>query len=200
MKQTAKRMMSAMMAACLRPTRSARENFRRLCAHAFLAAEIGSPLPASVVVLDKLSVHGTRRIRFGKNVLLYPGLHLETQGDAWIDIGDDVVISRGTHIVAMAGVTIGRGSMIGEYVSIRDANHLREESCSIRNSGHSAKPIVLGEEVWVGRGAAVLAGVRIGNKATIAANAAVTHDVDAGTTVAGVPATPLPRHPKGNTP
>ena len=80
-------------------------------------------------------VDGTRNIRFGENVLLYAGLHLETQHDARIEIGDDVVVSRGVHIVAMAGVTIGAGSMIGEYSSIRDANHQRSGEATIRHRG-----------------------------------------------------------------
>ena len=186
------------MAAPLRSARQAREDLRRLLAHASLSADLPSSLPASAVVLGKVSLLGTRNIRFGENVLLYPGLHLETQGDAWIEVGDDVVLSRGAHIVAMAGVTVGKGSMIGEYTSIRDANHAREGDLSIRHSGHTAKPIVLGEEVWVGRGVAVLGGVRIGDKATVGANAVVTRDVLPGQTVVGIPASPIARRPPGS--
>lgn len=191
MKRRIKSLLSSLLSFLLRSSRPLREDLRRLRAHASLSADLTAPLPASVVVLDAINVHGTRNIRFGENVLLYPGLHLETQDDAWIEIGDDVVISRGTHIVAMAGVTIGKGSMIGEYSSIRDANHIRQDNLSIRESGHVAKPIVLGEEVWIGRGVAVLGGVTIGNKAVVGANAVVTKDVDAGATVAGVPAIPI---------
>ncbi len=148
-------------------------------------------LPASVVVYGKTFVDGTGQVRLGENILLYPDLHFETQGSAAIVLGDGVVISRGVHIVAMAGVTIGQGSMIGEYASIRDANHARAEGVTLRDAGHSASPIVIGREVWIGRGAAILAGVTIGDHATIGANAVVTRDVAAGAVVGGVPARPL---------
>jgi acetyltransferase-like isoleucine patch superfamily enzyme len=164
----------------------------RIHAHAALDADLRDPLPASVVVQGIVSVYGSGRVRVGENVLIYPDVHLETQGNARIELGDDLVISRGTHIVAMAGIKIGEGSLIGEYSSIRDANHNREPDQPIRDSGHTAKPITIGREVWLGRGVAVLGGVTIGDKATVGANAVVTRDVPAGATVVGIPAVPLP--------
>jgi len=91
----------------------------------------------------------------------------------------------------MAGITIGKGAMLGEYTSIRDANHRRETGVAIRDAGHTAKPIVIGAEAWIGRGAIVLGGVTIGEGATVGANAVVTRDVPPGSTVAGVPAVAL---------
>jgi acetyltransferase-like isoleucine patch superfamily enzyme len=183
--------LSGALASVLRATRGLRKNLTRLYAHASLSADVVGGAPASLVIEGGAFVDGTRNVRFGENVLLYAGLHLETQHDARIEIGDDVVISRGVHIVAMAGVTIGAGTMIGEYSSIRDANHQRSGEATIRQSGHTAKPIAIGKEVWIGRGVTVLGGVTIGDGATIGANAVVTKDVAAGAIVAGVPAAPI---------
>lgn len=191
MKRGLKGTLSSLLASVLRPMRGLRKNLTRLYAHAALSADVAGGAPASLVIEGGAFVDGTRRIRFGENVLLYAGLHLETQHDAQIDIGDDVVISRGVHIVAMAGVTIGAGTMIGEYSSIRDANHQRSGEATIRQSGHTAKPILIGKEVWIGRGVTVLGGVTIGDGATVGANAVVTKDVASGAVVAGVPALPI---------
>jgi acetyltransferase-like isoleucine patch superfamily enzyme len=146
-------------------------------------------------VLGPVEVHGTGMIRFGRDALLYPGLYLETEEGGKIEIGDGVVISRGVHIVSRAAISIGSGTMIGEYTSIRDANHARENGLTIRDAGHVARPIAIGNEVWIGRGVTVLGGVRIGDGATVGANAVVTRDVPAGVTVAGIPARKLDKSP-----
>jgi acetyltransferase-like isoleucine patch superfamily enzyme len=179
----------------LAATLKLRRAWVRLYSHAHLETQLSTKLPKSVVVLGRMFVDGTGAVEFGEACYLYPDLHLETRDGAVIKIGDGVVISRGAHLVAMAGITIGRGTMIGEYTSLRDANHQRAEGISIREAGHKAKPIVIGDEVWIGRGVTVLGGVTIGDGATVGANAVVTRDVLPHTTVGGVPAKPLQRRP-----
>jgi acetyltransferase-like isoleucine patch superfamily enzyme len=191
-----KSLLSAPLSRFLRATAGLRESIRRLRAHASLAGQLKFALPSSVVVLGRVLVYGTGAVRFGEDTLLYPDLHLETHDAAVISFGDGVVISRGVHLVAMEGITVGNGSMIGEYSSIRDANHRRQEGVPIRDAGHNARPIVIGNEVWIGRGVTVLGGVTIGDGATVGANAVVTRDVAAGAIVGGVPAVPLGRRVK----
>jgi len=164
------------------------ESFRRMWAFASLESSISGKLDPSVVVLGRPDVHGTGNVQVGRHVYLYREVHLETRGAGNIAIGNHVLLNRGVHIVSMSEITIGDETMIGEYTSIRDANHSRILGEHLRSSGHSSKPIEIGREVWIGRGVTILPGVRVGDHATIGANAVVTRDVPAGATVAGVPA------------
>ena len=162
-----------------------------------LQEALGRRVDPSNVILGSVELHGTRNIQFGRGALIYPGVYLETQGAGSITLGDDVVLSRGVHIVAFASVTLGRGCMVGEYASIRDANH-RSGADSLRHSGHVCKPIEIGAHVWVGRGVSVLMGASIGDHSVLGANAVLTKPVSTQQVLGGVPARSL--HPSARTP
>ena len=187
-----KRIVTALLSPIARAANSA-EGLRRAWAHARFASAIQGKLDSSNVILGVPEIHGTACIFPGRNLYLYRELYLETQDKGAIHIGDNVVISRGVHIVSFAQVGIGANSMIGEYVSIRDANHRFGNGAPIRHSSHDSSPIYIGENVWIGRGVMILPGVTIGDHAVIGANAVVTRDVEAGAVVAGVPAQPIRR-------
>ena len=166
----------------------------RLWAFARLSATVRGGLDPTVVILGYPELHGTRAIEFGKRLYLYRELYLETQGTGRIRIGDGVVMSRGVHIVAFDEVSIGDGAMIGEYASLRDANHRVIDGESPRDTGHVARPIRIGRTAWIGRGVMVLPGITIGDGAVVGANAVVTRDVAPGDTVVGIPARSLGRY------
>jgi acetyltransferase-like isoleucine patch superfamily enzyme len=182
------------LATCLMPVAAVSDQLsdrlRKLWAFARLRASLGG-VDSSVVVLGMPELCGSRRIRTGRNLFLYRDLHLETQSDGEIVLGSDVVLSRGVHMVAFDSIRIGDGTMVGEYTSIRDANHRFGPGVAVRNSGHDAAPISIGRNVWIGRGVAILPGVVIGDGAVIGANAVVTRNVASGAVVGGVPARAL---------
>jgi acetyltransferase-like isoleucine patch superfamily enzyme len=183
-----KSQLSSLLIPILRAGNSRLDKLKQFQSFVLLASRINYPLDPSVIVMGATEVRGTGNIKLGRNLLLFPGGYLETRGDGSIAIGDDVVFSRGVHVVSYARISIGAGTMIGEYSSIRDANHVRDGDGSLRDGSHFAAAIMIGRKVWIGRGVTVLPGVSIGDRATVAANAVVTRDVTAGTTVAGVPA------------
>lgn len=161
---------------------------RRLWANTKLNSALNNTVDTSVVVLKMPELHGTRQISLGKNLYLYRDLYFETQEKGSITIGNAVVLSRGVHLVAFSEIVLEEGVMIGEYTSIRDANHQVIAGSSVRHTGHVGKPIVIRRNAWIGRGVTVLGGVTIGEGAVIGANAVVTKDIPAGAVAVGVPA------------
>lgn len=166
------------------------ERATRIWALARLQEGLGRPVDPSNVVLGSVELHGTRQVMLGKGALIYPGVYLETQGHGRIDIGDEVVLSRGVHLVAFEHIVLGKGVMVGEYSSLRDADHRRSET-AMRYSGHVSAAIHVEPNVWIARGVTVLKGVTLGEGSVVGANAVVTRNVSAGSVVAGVPAKPI---------
>jgi len=107
---------------------------------------------------------------------------------------DKLVIRQGTYINrytmidAHERVEIGRNCMIGPQCYITDGNHGRAPGVPVKNQKMEAKPVIIGDDVWLGAGVIVLPGVSIGQSAVIGAGAVVTKDVPADSVYAGVPA------------
>jgi len=155
-----------------------------------LQTALKQQLHPSNVILGKVNVHGTGQVTIGQEALIYPGVYLETQGKGSIEIGNRVVLSSGVHIVAFERVVLEDGCMVGEYSSIRDANH-RSSDVSMRDSGYDSASIHIGRNVWIGRGVAVLKGANIGSHSIVGANAVVTRPLPENSRSAGVPARAL---------
>jgi len=104
-----------------------------------------------------------------------------------IHIGDHVYLNFLCTILDCNEVHIGHHVMIGPGVQIYTAAHLLQAEPRIQG-WEVAKPIVIEDNVWVGGGAILLPGVRIGRNAVVGAGAVVSRGVPANTVVAGNPA------------
>jgi maltose O-acetyltransferase len=104
-----------------------------------------------------------------------------------IFMADGAFMNFGCVVLDQGRVSIGRNAMIGPRVQIYTVEHHKQPGP--RNDGMEiAKPVTIGDNVWIGGGAIILGGVTIGEGAIVAAGAVVTRNVAAGTTVAGNPA------------
>lgn len=108
-------------------------------------------------------------------------------------ICDGVNIGEGCHLTAVNSITIGKGSLLGKYVTVTDNSHgqmIADEAGVVpyRRKVFSKGPVVIGERVWIGDKATILPGVTIGDDAIIGANSVVSKDIPPRTVVAGVPA------------
>ncbi len=104
-----------------------------------------------------------------------------------IRLGAGVFLNFNCVILDVVAVTIGDKTQIGPGVQILTADHPRD-SGQRRTGLEFGRPIAIGSNVWIGGGALILPGVRIGDDAVIGAGAVVTRDVPAGATAVGNPA------------
>ena len=102
-----------------------------------------------------------------------------------ITVGKGVFINSGCCFQDQGGIVLGDHVLVGHQVVFATLNHDLDPA---RRAGMQPAPIVVGDNVWIGAHATILAGVTIGENAVVAAGAVVTRDVPADTIVGGVPA------------
>ncbi len=104
-----------------------------------------------------------------------------------IHFGDHFYANYDLIILDCCEVRIGRNCMIAPRVSIFTATHPLD--AATRTAGREfAKPITIGDNVWIGGHAVINPGVTLGNNVVVGAGAVVTKDVPDNAVVAGVPA------------
>jgi maltose O-acetyltransferase len=104
-----------------------------------------------------------------------------------IFLGANFYANHGVTILDCAKVSIGDNVMLAPGVLISTAAHPTDVKERVKGL-ETAKPIVIGNNVWIGMGAMILEGVSIGDNAVVAAGAVVNRDVLPNTLVGGVPA------------
>ena len=104
-----------------------------------------------------------------------------------VTIGDYTRI--GIHNTIIGPVCIGNHVNLAQGITITALNHNFEDASKrIDEHGISTKPVVIGDDVWIGANAVILPGVTIGSHCVVAAGAVVTKDVPDNCVVGGVPA------------
>ena len=109
-----------------------------------------------------------------------------------ITIGEYVFLNFQCTILDCNKVHIGDHVMFGPSVQIYTAAHDLQAEARIQG-WEVAKPIIIEDNVWIGGGAILLPGVKVGRNAVVGAGAVVTRSVPANTVVAGNPAKVLRR-------
>ncbi len=102
-------------------------------------------------------------------------------------IGDHTRI--GIHCTVIGPVCIGSHVNLAQGIVVTALNHqFTDKNRRIDEQGITTKPVVIGDDVWIGANAVILPGVTIGQHCVVAAGAVVTKDVPDNVIVAGVPA------------
>ncbi|MCS3795918.1 sugar O-acetyltransferase [Niastella sp. OAS944] len=134
----------------------------------------------------------TERLRLLKELIPNAGEGLWLQPPFYCDygynikLGEKVFFNFNCVVLDVAQVTIGSRTLFGPNVQIYTATHPIDHK--VRASGlEFAKPITIGEDVWVGGSAVICPGVNIGDRSVIGAGSVVTLDIPADVFAAGNP-------------
>ena len=121
-----------------------------------------------------LYVGNEGELAFGNNLLAANFIYLTTYKRGSIVIGDNCFLGDNCKIVSdQSTVSIGHNCMIAEQVSIRASNHGITKGINIRDQENTFAPIIIGNDVWIGKGATILAGSKIPDGCVIGANSLV---------------------------
>ena len=162
------------------------------------ARDFGHFGDGSMIGFPTAVVFGEGRISIGDGTSIGPyasmsagmPIHAEARGEPIIVIGDRCTLGKGIGIVGHDRIDIGDDIWTGHYCYISDQNHGYENLDEpIGTQMWHNDPVSIGSGSWLGHGAIVLPGARVGRHTVIAAGAVVTKGVYPDNCVlAGVPA------------
>ena len=119
----------------------------------------------------------------GDSVWMQPPFYCDYGSN--IALGERVFFNFNCVVLDVCRVKIGDFTLFGPAVQIYTATHPLE--ADLRRRQEFGKPIEIGSDVWVGGGAIICPGVKIGSKCVIGAGSVVTRDVPEGVFAAGNP-------------
>ncbi|MBT8367632.1 MAG: sugar O-acetyltransferase [Deltaproteobacteria bacterium] len=122
--------------------------------------------------------------RTGNAIWIEPPFHCDYGSN--ITLGSKVFFNFNCVILDPAPVIIGSNVLFGPAAQVYTATH--PLSASERRTWHEfARPVEVGSDVWVGGGAIICPGVRIGSRSVIGAGSVVTRDIPADVYASGNP-------------
>ena len=114
---------------------------------------------------------------------------LSTASAAALKVGTDTYINSFTVIGAMEGVSIGDHCIFAAYIAITDATHgIDDLSIATKHAPITAKPVTIGNNVWLGSGVMVMMGSHIGDDTVVGARSLVRSDLPDRSISFGTPA------------
>jgi acetyltransferase-like isoleucine patch superfamily enzyme len=160
----------------------------------------------SIIVFPTDTIFNERYIHIGEGTMI--GAHVTLSAgmvpgqqcltDPVVRIGDRCLIGKGTGIVGHLAIDIGNDVWTGHHVYITDQNHGYEDiTRPISQQTMPEQPVTIGDGSWIGFGAVVLPGARIGRHVTIGANSVVVGEVPDYSVAVGAPARVISRYVEG---
>ena len=123
----------------------------------------------------------------GKNVSIHPNVFLLNVHN--LSLGNNISIHPMCYIDATGGIYIGNNISIAHSSTIISSNHTWDDlTIPIKYNKEKLAPVVLDDDIWIGCGVRILAGIKISRRSVLAAGAVLTSNVEEFSLMGGVPA------------
>ncbi len=151
----------------------------------------------SIMCFPPAALFGEHAIKVGVDTMIGPfvslsagmGPNQELLSDHIVEIGDRVLIGRGSSIVGHFHIVIEDDVFFGPNVYVTDQNHaFHDLSLPIGKQSMPEEPVRIGAGSWIGTNSVVLPGVTIGKHVAIGAGSIVTSDLPDNCVAVGSPA------------
>ena len=138
---------------------------------------------------SNIGVRNKGKIKIGNCVRIQPGLRIETVSkSSVIEIADNCSIGQNFHITSGGRLTIGKNCTILGNVFITNIDHdYREIGVHILQQKHIITDTIIGDNCFIGFGAAIQAGTKLGKQCIVGANAVVRGEFPDYSVIVGVP-------------
>ena len=135
-------------------------------------------------------IHGLPyRIKVGSKASFYDHCIFEFGESCNVEIGANVVFSYGVIFSCRKHISIGNDVQVGEYSSIRDSTHRYDEGDkAMKYAIDHTSPVIIGNDVWIGRGCLILPGAVIEEGVVVAAHSVVKGKLERNGIYGGKPA------------
>jgi maltose O-acetyltransferase len=147
-------------------------------AHAYHQAAIADEAGARPILVELLG-------SLGEGAFVKPPLYVD-YGDH-LSIGARTFVNYNLTALDVAPITIGAHCQLGPNIQLLTPTHPIEPAPR-RDKLEAAKPISIGDNVWLGGGVIVCPGVTIGDNSVIGAGSVVTRDIPSDVVAVGSPA------------
>ncbi|MBQ8880995.1 MAG: acetyltransferase [Oscillospiraceae bacterium] len=143
-------------------------------------------------------IRGKKGMTFGPGFTTGYRCRFEMLGNSpALKLGSNCKLGDAVHIVASEAVSIGDDCLFASHIFISDTNHgtLQDDPMTPPDSRVlTCQPVSIGHRVWLGEGAAVLPGAKIGDGCIIGAHAVVKGEIPPYTIAVGSPAKPVKKY------
>lgn len=145
-------------------------------------------------------IEGGKGISIGNKTRIFPGIRMEARGTGEISIGNNCAIEQNVHIISQdCKLNIESHTTISANVFISNVDHEYEDvGKSVMDQPVVVKETSVGEGCFIGFGATILPGTRLGKHCIVGSNAVLKGDYPDNCVIVGAPGTVIKKYNNKN--